>query len=71
MGVDFMVIDSTKFYIACANARANVSEITKRAGCTVSVLHRIKNGKRVNTLTVGKLAEALGVPAESLLADEQ
>lgn len=40
-----MVIDSTKFYIACANARANVSEITKRAGCTVSVLHRIKTEK--------------------------
>ena len=65
-----MVIDSSKFYIACANAQANVSEITKKAGCTISVLHRIKNRKRVNALTVGKLAKALGVPAESLIANE-
>lgn len=66
-----MLIDSTKFYIACANARESVSAVTKKAGCTIAVLHRIKNGKNVNALTVGKLATALGVPVESLLADEQ
>lgn len=66
-----MVIDSSKFYIACANARTGVSGIVRKAGCTSAVLHRIKNGKKVNTATAGKLAAALGVNVESLLADEQ
>lgn len=66
-----MIIDSVKFYAACANARTGVSDIVRRAGCTSAVLHRIKNGKKVNASTVGKLSQALGVSAENLLSDKQ
>lgn len=66
-----MKVNYRKLFIACANARLNITEVINKANCSINVLHRIKNGKNVNTATAGKLAEALGVTVESLLADEQ
>mgnify|MGYP001780825713 CR=1 FL=1 len=66
-----MKISYRKLAIACANSALNITAAISKANCSINVLHRIKNGKNVNTATVGKLAAALGVTVESLLADEQ
>ena len=66
-----MKIDYRKLFIACANANMNVTQAINKANCSSVILHRVKNGKNVNALTAGKLAQALGVSVESLLADAQ
>lgn len=66
-----MKIDYRKLFIACANANLNITQAINKANCSSVILHRVKNGKNVNALTAGKLAQVLGVPVEGLLADEQ
>ena len=66
-----MILSYRKFSIACANNCLNISSAFKKADVNIAALTKIKNGKNVNALTAGKLAQALGVSGESLLADEQ
>ncbi len=62
-----MRIDYQKFFIACAKAQMTMTSAIATAGLSNFLLHRIKQGKNVNALTVGKLSIVLGVPVESLL----
>jgi len=39
-------------------------------GIAVNTLHRIRQGKSSSTRTIGKLANALNVPVERIIADE-
>ena len=65
-----MQISYRKFFVACAAASLTMSAAAERAGISCAILSSIKQGKNVNTATAGKLAAALGVSVESLLADE-
>ena len=65
-----MQISYRKFFIACAAAGLTFNAVIEKAGVSSFVLSRINQGKKVSAVTVGKLAAALGVAVESLLADE-
>ena len=65
-----MKISDRKFSIACAVLSVTKSAVVEKAGISCRVLSNIKAGKNLNALTVGKLANALGIPVENLLEDE-
>lgn len=62
-----MKINYLKFFIACAQSKMTMSAAVEKAELSNFVLSRIKRGKNVNATTVGKLADALGVPVTDLL----
>lgn len=62
-----MLIDYQKFFVACAKSKITASAAIEKAGLSSFILTKIKKGKNVTTITVGKLAEALNVPVEELL----
>lgn len=65
-----MRIDYRKFFIACSNAQTSMRELLNKSSVSFTTLSKIKHNKPLQPRTIGKLAAALGVPAESLLADE-
>lgn len=66
-----MKISYRKFFLACAAASSTMNAIIEKAGVSCTILSSIRQGRNVNAATVGKLAAALGVAAETLLSDEQ
>ncbi len=61
-------IDNKKLFIECARLCIGTSEIMKLADISTVTLQRIYSGKPVRAITVGKIAKALGVNPETILA---
>lgn len=63
MQVDFVVL-----FTKCANAGFSIKKLMREAGISKTTWTRIKEGKTIQTATLGKIAAALGVdPAELLI----
>lgn len=62
-----MQLSRKKLDIARANRCMTISQLAKAAGVSATP---IVNCERVNVVTAGKIAKALGVPVEELLAEE-
>ena len=66
-----MQIDQNRLLIAVARACLTDKELCERAGIARPTLTKIKGGRRApKPATVGKLAKALAVPVEELIAWE-
>ena len=65
-----MKIDRNKFYLCCANCGVGAVEAIKKAGLNWWLLSSIKNGRNVNSKTLGKLATALNVAPKDLIKEE-
>lgn len=64
-----MKIDLKKFFVACAKNKETMLKIVKKAGLSIAVLRSIKKGKCLSTVTIGKLADVLGVSVEELIEE--
>lgn len=62
------IIDKTKLYMICAERCLPVTMALKKAGCSVTVLHNICQGKKVQVATLGRIAKALGCTPYELIA---
>lgn len=67
-----MKIDKHKILLIMARLRINDLELCEQSGVSLNTFGRIKTG-RINPkpATVGKLAYALGVDPEEIIADEK
>lgn len=61
-------IDNKKLFLACARMCIGTSEIVKVANLSTVTLQRICEGKPLRSKTVGKIAKALGVTPEEIIA---
>lgn len=61
-------IDNKKLFIVCARLCIGTSELTKIARLSTVTFQRICEGKPLRAKTVGKIAKALGVTPEELVA---
>lgn len=66
-----MRICPQKLQLAMAKAEMTSQEVTTSADIPYGTWSRVRSGKGLTPKTVGKVARALGVPVETLLADEQ
>lgn len=64
-----MKIDNSKLELAMANACINTNELSQKASINCSTLTRIKNGKQVQPITVGKIAQALNVQVIEIIEE--
>lgn len=67
-----MYLDVKTFNIALANAMMSRTELAKVSGVSDSTLCKAVNSKTdMRPKSIGKIAKALGVLAESLILDEE
>lgn len=66
-----MKIDLNKMRLAMADACMDKVDLRIRSGIPSGTLSNVYNGKNVRSSTIGRIAAALGVPAESLILDEK
>lgn len=66
-----MKIDINKMQIAMANACMDATDLRKTAAIPEGTYGNIVKGYNLRPSTVGKVARALGVPAEAILMDEE
>ena len=64
-----MLIDYNKLQTECARRCYSMTEVLKRAHISTVTLQRIKIGKPVRIVTVGKLARAVGVDVAELIKE--
>lgn len=64
-----LIIDKAKFDVQCAIVCLPAYKVLKAAKVSTCVLPRIKQGKAVRAVTVGKIAAALKVNVKELLAE--
>ncbi len=64
-----LFIDKAKFDLQCAIACLPAYKVLKAAKVSTCVLPRIKQGKAVRAVTVGKIAKALQVEPQAILAE--
>ncbi len=67
MAVTLVGIDREKLLLAMANNVMSFPDLGKKAGINPKTLYGLKAGKSVTIKTVGKIAKALDVTAESLI----
>lgn len=65
-----MKIDLNKLQLAMANACVDRKDLQARSGLPLGTLSNVYNGKNVRTSTIGKIARALEVSAESIVVSE-
>lgn len=66
-----MKLDRTQLDIAVANAGVpSYRQLAQRVGCSAQNLSVILNRGSCKPATAGKIAEALGVPVESIVRKE-
>lgn len=66
-----MKIDRTKLDIAIANAGlSSYRHLAERVGCSAQNLSVILSRGSCKPVTAGKIAQALGVPVESIIRKE-
>ena len=63
-----MRLDKNKLELKRANKCITISQLAKKAGVSNTP---IVNCENVNPVTAGKIAKALGVSVEEILADEE
>lgn len=63
-----LIIDKKKFDLACAAICLPAYKVLEAAKVSTCVLPRIKQGKVLRPVTVGKISKALGVMPEEILA---
>ena len=63
-----MSIDKFKLDIAMANAKMNAYDLCKAAGIQYQTLHRATKGNPCKPATIGKVAKALDVDVEKIVA---
>ncbi len=61
-----MVIDNKRFDNACANSCLPAYKVLTIAKVSTCVLSRIRHGKDLRAVTVGRIAKALGVKPEEI-----
>lgn len=66
-----MKIDLNKMSVAMANACIDAKDLREKARIPEGTYGNILKGFNLRPSTVGKVAKALGVPAESILMDEE
>ena len=62
-----LMIDKWKIFAALANRRMTRTELCERAGISQGNMTAIFKRKRVQPITAGKIAEALGVDVKEIL----
>ena len=66
-----MKLDRTQIDVALANAGVpSYSQLAQRIGCSAQNLSVILNRGRCKPVTAGKIAQALGVPVDSIIKKE-
>lgn len=64
-------LDRTQIDVALANAGVpSYSQLAQRIGCSAQNLSVILNRGRCKPVTAGKIAQALGVPVDSIIKKE-
>lgn len=63
-----MKLDYMKIIICAANRKMSIKDLVNKAQITTFTLLRIKKGLKVRVMSAGKLAAALGVDVEEILA---
>lgn len=65
-----MEVSGRKLSIAMAEACMTVKELSEKAGITDQTLQNVlKDRKKPNFATIGKIAHALGVPVTDIIKD--
>ena len=63
-----MKLDYMKIIIYAANRKMSIKDLLDKAQITTFTWRRIKEGHEFRVMTAGKLAAALGVDVEKILA---
>lgn len=66
-----MRIDINKMYVAMANAKMDGKELQEKSGVPKGTMSNIFSRNSVRPSTVGKIADALNVPVEAILANDE
>lgn len=68
-----MEIDKIKFLVAMARSKQSITSLSNASGIGRVTLSALKNGRlaTVEPLTLGKLADALGVDVTELIKDRK
>ena len=64
-----LIIDKKKVDLACATVCLPAYKVLAAANVSMCVLPRIKQGKALRVATVGKIAKALQVEPQAILAE--
>lgn len=63
-----MRIDREKFFMRCAEKLMNPADVAKVAGLCVETIYKITAGGNVTAKTLGKVAKALEMKPQDLIA---
>ncbi|MCI7097581.1 MAG: helix-turn-helix transcriptional regulator [Lachnospiraceae bacterium] len=66
-----MKINAEKLRIVMSDCQMGTKELATVTGICESTIKRAYRGGEMRSTTIGKIAAALGVPAESLILDEK
>ena len=66
-----MKVNLDKMRLAMAHVGIDVADLCIVSGIPKGTMNNVLNRKSVRPSTIGKIAAALGVPAESLILDEK
>ena len=64
-----MKLDSKKVQLAWARSEMTTTQLASKYGCTQQSMTALLNRTKVNPVTAGKLARALGVDVTEILED--
>ncbi len=64
-----MYVDKNSLNLFMAEKRMNPYEVCRRAEISYETFRKLRNGKKGKPATIGKIAAALSVPVEKLIAD--
>ena len=62
-----VTINRQKINCIIADRKISIKDLLVKAGCSAAVWRNITGGKPVRLSNAGKVADALGVPAEQLI----
>ena len=65
-----MLISKKKIYLCMARCRMNQSQLAEKANLSRTMIYYVFNGKKCSAVTLGKIANALGVDPSDLIDDE-
>lgn len=64
-------VDRKKMELIMANACLNTSSLAKLTGMPRMTVYNVISGRGVTTVSMGKVAKALGVSVEDILEEEE
>lgn len=65
-----MRIDPNKLFLRCAEMEVTERQAMQKAGVSVNLISKIRNGHRIQAITLAKLAKALDCRPQDLVMME-